>query len=201
MSVVSRKTAFTLIELLVVVAIIGILAALVFPVIGKMRDRAQTAKCASNLRQIHVASTLFSSDNNNTIVPSLNWKAGGTWYDVLAPYLVARGKNSTLFCPANKIAFSEDPRCNYNWNFNTGWWEPDPVKTVSVLRPAQFILAMDSKRGGYFISKDDGPDFDLPHLHSVADHALYLDGHVELHAKGSLSTQEIRKRLSLTYEP
>ena len=47
--------AFTLIELLVVIAIIAILIALLFPVLGIVEEKANRAKCLSNLHQIGVA--------------------------------------------------------------------------------------------------------------------------------------------------
>ncbi|HEY3282427.1 MAG TPA: DUF1559 domain-containing protein [Armatimonadota bacterium] len=51
--------AFTLIELLVVVAIIAILAALLFPVFGRAREAARSATCLSNLKQMGVAVALY----------------------------------------------------------------------------------------------------------------------------------------------
>ena len=46
---------FTLIELLTVIAIIGILAAILIPTVGKVREHAKRAKCTSNVRQLTVA--------------------------------------------------------------------------------------------------------------------------------------------------
>jgi prepilin-type N-terminal cleavage/methylation domain-containing protein/prepilin-type processing-associated H-X9-DG protein len=59
------KNAFTLIELLVVIAIIGILAALILPVLSSAKDRARNATCISNLRQWGVMWRLYADDNND----------------------------------------------------------------------------------------------------------------------------------------
>ncbi|AHF91439.1 N-terminal cleavage protein [Opitutaceae bacterium TAV5] len=64
--------AFTLIELLTVIAIIGILAAIIIPVVGKVRQSAKAATCTSNLRQIGVAFTLYRNDNKGMAPPPLD---------------------------------------------------------------------------------------------------------------------------------
>src|SRR5205085_9000568 len=51
---------FTLIELLVVVAIIAILVAILLPVLTRVKQQAQQTACASNLRQIGQAMTMYT---------------------------------------------------------------------------------------------------------------------------------------------
>ena len=57
-----RRSGFTLIELLVAIAILAILLAIVLSAMKKALDRGQTARCMSNLHQIHVLALLYSTD-------------------------------------------------------------------------------------------------------------------------------------------
>jgi prepilin-type N-terminal cleavage/methylation domain-containing protein/prepilin-type processing-associated H-X9-DG protein len=57
-----RKRGFTLIELLVVIAVIVILAAILFPVFAHVREKARSATCVSNLRQIGHGYMLYVQD-------------------------------------------------------------------------------------------------------------------------------------------
>src|ERR1039457_1495910 len=57
---------FTLIELLVVIAIIAILAALLLPVLNRVKEHAQKASCISNLRQCGLALQIYAGENNDS---------------------------------------------------------------------------------------------------------------------------------------
>lgn len=83
-----KTAAFTLIELLTVIAIIGILAAILIPTVGAVRERARKAKGASELRQIGTALHLYATENKgrgpygDPAIPRHFWKANGRFANI-----------------------------------------------------------------------------------------------------------------------
>jgi prepilin-type N-terminal cleavage/methylation domain-containing protein/prepilin-type processing-associated H-X9-DG protein len=93
---------FTLLEVLVVVAIIVALAGISVPISRSIMQSARERNCASNLRQIGVASMLYASDNQMTLpVTSHQRRHGGkSWTLTLQPY--ASG-TITFKCPKDPV--------------------------------------------------------------------------------------------------
>ena len=89
-----RRRAFTLIEILVVIAIISILAALLFPAFAVVRANARRASCVSNLKQIGAAMEMYKADYDGrfpfAVDPSDKYNVSGGFpngFDALVPTL------------------------------------------------------------------------------------------------------------------
>ena len=75
---ITKRPGFTLIELLVVVAIIALLAAILFPVFSRAREKARQTSCASNLKQLALGVLLYTQDFDETYPPPQQciWDSG-----------------------------------------------------------------------------------------------------------------------------
>lgn len=102
----SRLVGFTLVELLVIVAIIGILATFLMPVVQIAIDRSKSAGCQANLRRIGQGLTQFVADNDGILPNSVygsvsaatDTGANRKWMDVIADYV---GEEKTFLCPSD----------------------------------------------------------------------------------------------------
>ena len=107
------RTQFTLIELLVVIAIIAILASMMLPALNNAREVARSATCQSNLKNIGLALSGYTSDYDGIFPPSLwgsstwgNWKYD--WMQMVGPYSgvnLGTGQNGWSSVPKKSIFF------------------------------------------------------------------------------------------------
>lgn len=93
-----RRKGFTLIELLVTIAIIAILAAILFPVFARARENARRSSCMSNLKQISLGIRMYTQDYDEHVPPIvINDSADANnpygWADAVQPYV----KSTQLF--------------------------------------------------------------------------------------------------------
>ncbi|HAZ63109.1 MAG TPA: hypothetical protein DCZ72_05795 [Armatimonadetes bacterium] len=92
-----QRRGFTLIELLVVIAIIAILAAILFPVFAKAREKARTASCSSNEKQIMLGILQYAQDYDETLPMGHNSVSQGQWFYTIQPYMKSM---QLLRCPS-----------------------------------------------------------------------------------------------------
>ena len=86
-----RDSGFTLIELLVVVAIIGILAAILFPVFAQAKQSAKQTVALSNVRELGIAWLLYTDDADGAMVPwatAVNSSATSYWWGLVVNDIV-----------------------------------------------------------------------------------------------------------------
>lgn len=62
-----KRRGFTLIEILLVIAIIGVLAAILFPVFASVREKGRQISCVSNLHQLGLAVALYAQDSDDIL--------------------------------------------------------------------------------------------------------------------------------------
>jgi prepilin-type N-terminal cleavage/methylation domain-containing protein/prepilin-type processing-associated H-X9-DG protein len=108
----ARRYGFTLLELLIVIAIICLLAAILFPVFSRARESARKASCLSNLKQISLALVMYSQDYDERIY-ALQGNGNSAATSWIAPYQPYIKSWAAIKCPsAAKSARAIDYNCN-----------------------------------------------------------------------------------------
>ncbi len=138
------RKGFTLIELLVVIAIIAILAAILFPVFARAREKARQTSCLSNLKQLGLATQMYTQDYDELLVlryydVAPDWTLRINWYTALEPYI----KNTNIYkCPSDGGSswLSYSMNCDRNIGGNYSYHGSNTcVKLASIQAPASTI--------------------------------------------------------------
>jgi len=106
-----RRSGYTLIELLVVVAVIGVLVAILMPVLSLVRERAQRTACLSNLKQLGTGFIAYASDEKNRgffphedrdgLTAGTSMELGNyCWFDRIDAYMGTENLTRCKQCPA-----------------------------------------------------------------------------------------------------
>ena len=183
----SRKKAFTLIEILVVIGIIALLAAILFPVLSRARERARATTCMNNEHQIALAILQYTQDHTRRYP-----QPGGEWTTNIG---LTNGSNSAIFqCPTE----GQDDIAGFSdYFFNA---ELMGVSDVRVRYPSNTLLIGDGVTWGTMSSMGPLP-LSVPgenrwistdpyaQRHSGGANYAFADGHVKWLNPSSIDTE------------
>jgi prepilin-type N-terminal cleavage/methylation domain-containing protein len=177
---VSHRRGFTLIELLTVIAIIGILAAILIPVVGKVRAQAKASTCLTNMRQVGLAFGMYSDDNKGVLPPNeVNPLPANTlisetrWINNLNPYLPYKGDKNAYNNHVFHCTLTPNEAYNTNTGNSSGLYGLNrnfvyakkvgvtPIKQSSIQNPSQKILLAEKPHTFRNGDPGAGPIFDV----------------------------------------
>ena len=154
------RRGFTLSELLVVFAIIAILAAILFPVFAKAREKARQSSCLSNEKQIMLAVLSYTQDYDELMVPQgIDTNADGTieytWRSLVLPY----AKNAQIFqCPSKKMTTTFNGGLDYGFTAGYGVNVVHWAAGVPTPPPGQALGDVQYPSACVFIGETDGSE-------------------------------------------
>jgi prepilin-type N-terminal cleavage/methylation domain-containing protein/prepilin-type processing-associated H-X9-DG protein len=184
-----KRTGFTLIELLVVIAIIAILAAILFPVFARAREKARATSCLNNCKQMGLASQMYSSDYDGTIMKSSD--GSRYWAHRMQPYI----KNQQIFiCPSSDGPSYTQASLGTSYGMNRRialHGDSRAYKEEEIKYPAETLLIADAdwtrSKTDYKTPNcwriDNGrhPSYFIPARHNGGANIVYVDGHAKWH--------------------
>ncbi len=123
----SRLMAFTVLELLVVAGLMVVVLMLMFPAIGAVRERVNSATCASQVRTIVAAILRHAAENNGYLISAWEtpYKEETYWANQLGAYLgypltTQRLGRDYLVCPTQKASREDLPFGTYGVHYTAG---------------------------------------------------------------------------------
>lgn len=97
----TRKSAFTLIEVIVVMAILALLASILFPVFLKAKSQAKIPVCYQNLRSLHILLSLYREEHGGSDAPGKTVEMGlPDGFDDMKPDTF--GVHAHLYCASSQ---------------------------------------------------------------------------------------------------
>ncbi|MFH1716338.1 MAG: prepilin-type N-terminal cleavage/methylation domain-containing protein [Planctomycetota bacterium] len=146
----SGKKAFTLIELLVVIAIIALLLAILMPSLRRARDQAKGVTCRNNLRQIGLAFTLYTEDNEGKFP-----RNGGIWIVKFMPYIGGQGDQDEDYREMGVYNCPAYPNKEQTLDYVINSWKDGATEYIGYTpvtdfrRPASKIFLADNEDGSW----------------------------------------------------